>query len=190
MKIAGPGDVNVERRIGPSERDAWMPFGSVGWVRDGEWWAAEIVESVPLPSGRSYLRTATYPFPIPAVEDPFPAGDPALYRPTPDPQSITYALDMRGLYGPHVDWACGVGEPTVDMWEAGRIVPTEDQMRRLARLTSYPLAFFYRRRPPFSGHGWMCGRDHVGGCRPLHGTDPPTPKRRGKPRPPQPALFE
>lgn len=61
------------------------------------------------------------------------------------PWRITLALDARGLYGPGVDRACGVEEPAVDEWEAGRLYPTFEQLLALARLTQYPAtAFVYR----------------------------------------------
>ncbi|MBF6202193.1 hypothetical protein IU477_30480, partial [Nocardia cyriacigeorgica] len=50
------------------------------------------------------------------------------------PAAITVALDRKELYGPEVDSACGVEEPTVDHWEAGIVYPTWEQTQRLARL--------------------------------------------------------
>lgn len=61
----------------------------------------------------------------------------------PIPDRITAALDIRGLYGPEVDLACGVEEPAVDLWEAGELVPTAEQVEALARLTGFPVRFFY-----------------------------------------------
>ena len=58
------------------------------------------------------------------------------------PFVISQALDMCGLYGPQVDEACGTVEPAVDMWEAGQLYPTWDELKALAELTLYPLAFF------------------------------------------------
>ena len=58
------------------------------------------------------------------------------------PHRITTALDMQGLYGPEVDEACGATEPDVDMWEAGTLYPTWEQVLALARLTDYPPRFF------------------------------------------------
>lgn len=51
------------------------------------------------------------------------------------PYRITTALNARGLYGPEVDIACGVSEPDVDLWEAGKLYPTWDQVVLLAKLT-------------------------------------------------------
>lgn len=50
------------------------------------------------------------------------------------PHRITMALDARGLDGPGVDAACGVEEPAVDMWEAGTLYPTFEQLCALAEL--------------------------------------------------------
>jgi len=58
------------------------------------------------------------------------------------PFVISQALDMCGLYGPQVDEACGTVEPAVDMWEAGQLYPTWDELKALAELTLYPIAFF------------------------------------------------
>lgn len=48
------------------------------------------------------------------------------------PHRITMALDLHGHHGPEVDAACGVEEPTVDMWEAGTLYPTWPQLQALA----------------------------------------------------------
>jgi hypothetical protein len=61
---------------------------------------------------------------------------------------ITHALDFRGLYGPEVDEACGAKEPDVDLWEAGKLYPTWEQLLLLAKLTRYPLGAFTRRELP------------------------------------------
>lgn len=58
------------------------------------------------------------------------------------PFVISQALDMCGLYGPDVDEACGTVEPAVDMWEAGQLYPTWNELKALAELTLYPIAFF------------------------------------------------
>jgi hypothetical protein len=68
------------------------------------------------------------------------------------PWLITMALDMQGLDGPEVDIACGVEEPAVDMWEAGELYPTWEQLLALADLTGmYVWWFFLEHRPP-TGH--------------------------------------
>jgi hypothetical protein len=58
------------------------------------------------------------------------------------PHRITQALDLRGLYGPEVDEACGVAEPHVDMWEAGQLYPSWESLVLLAELTDFPPEFF------------------------------------------------
>lgn len=58
------------------------------------------------------------------------------------PHRITTALDLRELYGPEVDQACGVQEPAVDEWEEGIRYPTWEQLLALARLTDFPVKFF------------------------------------------------
>lgn len=80
---------------------------------------------------------------------------------TPVPSRITTALDVCGLYGPDVDRACGVEEPTVDRWEAGEVVPTAAQVEALACLTGFPAAFFYMPMKELVGPVFICGED---GC--------------------------
>jgi hypothetical protein len=60
------------------------------------------------------------------------------------PARITIALDLNELEGPEVDTACGAAEPDVDMWEMGLAVPTPQQVAKLAELTGFPAAYFYR----------------------------------------------
>lgn len=50
------------------------------------------------------------------------------------PWRITAALDAKGLWGPEVDIACGAAEPDVDLWEAGVLYPTWEQVQALAKL--------------------------------------------------------
>lgn len=66
----------------------------------------------------------------------------------PTPERITAALDMQGLYGPEVDEALGGQEPMVDEWESGERIPTKEQVHALARLTGFPVKFFYLPPPP------------------------------------------
>ena len=64
------------------------------------------------------------------------------------PFLITARLNVRELYGPEVDAACGVAEPTVDLWEAGKVYPTWDQMLALSELCgTTPLAFCQGHNP-------------------------------------------
>jgi hypothetical protein len=85
--------------------------------------------------------------------------------PLPVPARITMALDMRELYGPEVDRACGVEEPAVDEWELGLRVPTDAQMLALAELTHIPIAWFYRPASEIAGtrenphRAMVCERD-------------------------------
>jgi len=58
------------------------------------------------------------------------------------PARITMMLDLRGLYGPEVDVACGVEEPTVDQWEAGEVYPSWEQLQALARLCDVGVIWF------------------------------------------------
>jgi hypothetical protein len=58
------------------------------------------------------------------------------------PAHITMALDGADLHGPEVDGACGVQEPAVDNWEAGRLYPTWEQILRLAELTGRRPSYF------------------------------------------------
>lgn len=76
------------------------------------------------------------------------------------PARITMALDLRGLEGPEVDVACGTAEPYVDLWECGLEVPTVEQVELLARLTDFPVSWFYRPVAPgplLGGPMFMCG---------------------------------
>src|SRR5689334_17740942 len=85
----------------------------------------------------------------------------------PNRKRITLALDLRALYGPEVDQALGVEEPTVDRWESGDEVPTPAQVMRIAALTGFPVGFFYRQDdPPEFTSGFICSRTR-GGCQPL-----------------------
>lgn len=89
--------------------------------------------------------------------------------PYPVPARITAALDMRELYGPEVDHACGVEEPAVDEWEAGDRIPTAEQLALLAELTGFPIRYFYQ---PMTGETQLtgiiiCGRSGPKGGGPL-----------------------
>jgi hypothetical protein len=64
--------------------------------------------------------------------------------PIPVPARITVALDSIGAEGPWVDEALGGQEPMVDQWEAGELVPTRTQIEKLAKLTDFPIEWFYR----------------------------------------------
>jgi DNA-binding transcriptional regulator YiaG len=85
-------------------------------------------------------------------------------RKAPTPERITIALDLRELHGPEVDEALGGEEPMVDEWESGARVPSFEQVQALAKLTDFPVRFFYLPPPPPLSGGWICGAD---GCAPL-----------------------
>lgn len=86
------------------------------------------------------------------------------------PYLITTALNMCALHGPEVDEACGVQEPTVDLWESGLVYPTWEQLCALAQLTGFAPAFFSRRgKDPRAAvvhtsaelfHKWEANRPH------------------------------
>lgn len=82
----------------------------------------------------------------------------------PTPERITAALDICEMYGPEVDEALGGKEPMVDEWETGERVPTKEQVNALARLTGFPVKFFYLPPPPPAPGVFLCGED---GCRVL-----------------------
>jgi hypothetical protein len=80
----------------------------------------------------------------------------------PYPERITQALDCPAapgavgpLEGPGVDEFCGVVEPTVDLWETGEVIPSEEELALLAELTGYPVEFFYREPVKLTG-GFFC----------------------------------
>lgn len=74
------------------------------------------------------------------------------------PYMITHALDAMDLYGPEVDTACGVREPTVDLWEAGHVYPTFDQLCALATLTRVTPLFLTRdHHVAHDGRMFLCG---------------------------------
>jgi hypothetical protein len=61
------------------------------------------------------------------------------------PWLITISLDAKHLYGPEVDEQCGVPEPGVDMWEAGTLYPSFEQLCALAKLTGKTPGYFMAR---------------------------------------------
>lgn len=82
---------------------------------------------------------------------------------TPNRGRITMALDLLQLYGPEVDEALGVAEPAVDEWESGALVPSLEDVQRLATLTGFAVRFFYGTTPPAIS-GFICIRGRGGGC--------------------------
>lgn len=59
------------------------------------------------------------------------------------PHRITMALDLHGHHGPEVDAACGVEEPAVDMWEAGTLYPSWEQLQALAVICPQVLLAYF-----------------------------------------------
>ncbi|MGA4995931.1 hypothetical protein [Nonomuraea bangladeshensis] len=82
--------------------------------------------------------------------------DIASGRLKPVPERITRALDLHELYGPEVDRALGGEEPMVDEWEEGKRVPTLEQIKLLAKLTDFPIRFFYTPMPELKGPVFIC----------------------------------
>lgn len=75
------------------------------------------------------------------------------------PYLITMWLDAKDLYGPEVDRACGVEEPTVDQWEAGHVYPTWEQLCALAELCGVrPWAFIREISLNDRGRLFLCGK--------------------------------
>ncbi|MGW0485774.1 hypothetical protein [Nonomuraea sp. NPDC003214] len=74
----------------------------------------------------------------------------------PVPGRITMALDAAGLYGPDVDRALGGEEPMVDEWELGIRVPSPRQLVTLARMTGFPVSFFFKPLEELTGTAWLC----------------------------------
>ncbi|MEU6713025.1 hypothetical protein ABZ897_16205 [Nonomuraea sp. NPDC046802] len=91
--------------------------------------------------------------------------DIASGRLKPVPKRITQALDLHELYGPDVDRELGGEEPMVDEWEEGKRVPTLEQIKLLAKLTGYPVRFFYTPMPELTGTMFICrGSGRKKGC--------------------------
>lgn len=89
------------------------------------------------------------------------------------PARITIALDSHGLDGPEVDEQCGAHEPDVDMWEAGLLYPTWDQLRLLAELTGCTPGFFMDFRGESLTMGDTSMRFHRIGGKPVDWRQPP-----------------
>ncbi|MEV0996789.1 hypothetical protein [Nonomuraea sp. NPDC050202] len=108
--------------------------------------------------------------------------DIASGRLKPVPERITQALDLHELYGPEVDQALGGEEPMVDEWEEGKRVPTLEQIKLLAKLTDYPIRFFYTPMPELKGPVFICRSSGPRkGCEVVRPAQPKT-----TPEPPQP----
>lgn len=64
------------------------------------------------------------------------------------PWALTVVLDRQDLYDPELSAELGVPVGEVDRWEEGTTIPTIEEAKALARLTGYPLRWFYRPGPP------------------------------------------
>lgn len=193
VPVEGMGQIVwLSNSTAPPVRQEPVALGREWWQRaeDGVLWV-QCCWSEPkkTKSGLRYSRTwGLKPAPIPEWVDP-----PDLLHPhkkpvelpdrSPNVDRITCALDLRGLYGPEVDEALGVSTPlneVVDAWEAGTLVPTHDEIRRLATLTGMLPSWFYEGTLPLMSNVFICpgagdpGRDYFddtprsGGC----GTEP------------------
>lgn len=61
------------------------------------------------------------------------------------PYVITQTLNARGLYGPQVDVGLAGAARHVDLWEAGKLYPTWEQLLRLATLVGVTPRFLCQR---------------------------------------------
>ena len=61
----------------------------------------------------------------------------------PEPSRLTLALDMAGLFGARADHVLGVPLGLVDLWEAGMVVPTGEQLHELARRAGCTVEFLF-----------------------------------------------
>jgi hypothetical protein len=136
------------------------PVRQVVGAGSGTWW-------IRLENGDlavAVLNGDVHTAPVPEA----PISAPLPDRP-PNPDRITCALDLGMFDGPEVDEALGVATPddhVVDGWEAGAIVPTHSEIRRLATLTSRSPEWFYAGSLP-KFEGFICGPpfDFVGESR-------------------------
>lgn len=78
-----------------------------------------------------------------------------------EPWRITMYLNAKALYGPEVDQACGVEEPAVDLWEAGKLYPTWEQTLLLCQLVGVTPRALLAPRPPLIRVDQTSMRFHV-----------------------------
>ena len=64
------------------------------------------------------------------------------------PWTLTTALDLEDLWDPELSAAVGCAIGEIDRWEEGITIPTTEQAKALARVTGFPLQWFYRSGPP------------------------------------------
>ncbi len=107
-----------------------------GWTRRAQAGARNVAAEQALAERLRYARAATRQ-----------REEQLLATGRPVPARITIALDAGGHEGPQVDLAVGTFERNpagdVDVWECGLAVPTGEQVRLLAELTGFPIAWFY-----------------------------------------------
>lgn len=156
--------VHIER-----DEPAFQPFGldraQVRWAVQVEQpgWAADVPKDgrivfhrtadgvlYAMRAGSNIMRAPVEPAPLKRVRS-VSAGHPSR---------ITVALDYCAAYGPEVDEALGVAEPTVDLWESGDLTPTETDLLRLSTLTGFPPQWFANRKPvpEINGPVFVCKR--------------------------------
>lgn len=118
---------------------------------DGKWWHRD-------EHGILWVRCAGrdgwHDSPVPMAEGELPEGVPERTR-------ITTALDRCGLDGPEVDEALGVAnalDTAVDEWERGDLVPSGDELRRLAFLTGVQPRWFFGPAMPTLEGVFICRR--------------------------------
>jgi transcriptional regulator with XRE-family HTH domain len=64
------------------------------------------------------------------------------------PWALTTALDLEDLWDPELSAAVGCVIGEIDRWEEGTTAPTVEQAKALARITGFPLRWFYQPGPP------------------------------------------
>lgn len=148
--LAFPGQqalVPVEQAIGPKDWFVRLSTGALAvWCQAGK----PIVQEAP----------------VAPAEGPIHPPHPAMWyvkteELAPQRDRISMALDLCGMEGPEVDEALGVlnadgTDTVVDAWETGELEPSEEDVRRLATLTGYPVAWFYTPPIPVEGHTFVC----------------------------------
>lgn len=123
----------------------------------GDWWRRDSDGTLWVWCAPPRRQPCWCPAPVPPARLTAPIPDRA-----PDPARITFALDVAGMDGPEVDEALGVHnalDTVVDAWETGDVVPSQDEIRRLATLTNYGPGWFYLGpMPQFDGPVFFCER--------------------------------
>lgn len=131
--------------IGLWDRPASPPRGP-------EWLRVDGVLHVTVPRLVGGFKRVAAPVPMAAP----PVWSVSVPRCDPSPERITFALDLRGLDGPEVDEALGVADvfdTVVDSWESGELIPSVEDIRRLATLTGVGATWFFQGPMPTSRGG-------------------------------------